>query len=320
MIIAALILLSSAASVLRTGTVKAQTGYEIMYASPSTKSITGAVPGPLPIQKYNFSIMVANLSQVLTITASIKSADVSKANVTKWYKGAGFDSLGFSIFTAGSYDPSTGDLQDLTAGSLSPIDITTPVELFKVEVTINNFTAGGVLIDIYNQYAGDIDNNYLLSGDCPYDHMINMNAITTNQIIVGSTVYNVTTLSNSTVPTMNIDTYAKSLNLTTSGTDGTTGYVNVTIPKTLLDCPEGLTYWHVLMDDADLTGSAIITQNSTHTFVYLAYSQSAHDIHITGTYVVPEYPSIAIVVTLLAMMTVAFALVRKVHKKQWQTL
>ncbi len=138
--------------------------------------------------------------------------------------------------------------------------------------------------------------------------------IIAHQIVVDGVTYNVITLSNSTIVTMNIDTYAKSLNFTTSGTDGTTGYVNLTIPKTLLNCPEGLTYWHVMMDNTDVTGSAIITQNSTHTFVYFAYSQSTHDIHITGTYVVPE-SILNIYVLLIMLAAVATLPLLTQHKK-----
>jgi hypothetical protein len=319
MLITAFILLSAIALTIQVKTAKADVT-PAMYAYPATKSITAYLPSTGPIQRYNISIMVANLTQCLTVACSVSISDYAHANITNYYKGAGFFSLGFSIFTAASWNKTGSNLKGLTAGSISAVDITDPIEIFKIEVEVKSFNSP-ILVDVYYQYAGDIHNVKLLPGnDCPNDHTIYMNAITTQVITVDSTDYNVTALSNSTIPTMTIDTNAKSLNFTTSGTDGTTGYVNVTIPKTLLDCPEGLTYWHVLMDNTDLTGSAIITQNSTHTFVYLAYSQSAHDIHITGTYVVPEYPSIAILVTFLTMMTVAFALLRKVHKKRWQTL
>ncbi len=148
----------------------------VMYAQgpdfplyPSTKTLSYPI-FPVTHPVWNISIMVANLTNVLTITASIKSVDPTKVIVINAFKGADFNTLGFSIYANTSWDPLTGDLQGLTAASLSALTITTPVELFKVQVEGKGFTGpGGVGVDIYDQYAGDIDNNQLLAGDCPYD-------------------------------------------------------------------------------------------------------------------------------------------------------
>jgi len=319
--------MSAMALAMHTNPAKADVATPIMYASPAVQQITAPLPPTGPLPKWNISIMVANLSAtyglaISTIACSVKSLDPTKVIVRKAYRGADFYTYGFTTFLNASWNPTTGNLVSLTAAQTDGVMIDTPFEIFKIEVQATNSTPGSVVIDMYVQEVYDIEAipNTVLSGQCPYDQTVYINAITTHTITVDSTDYNVTALSNSTIPTMIIDTNAKSLNFTTSGDDGATGYVNVTIPKTLLDCPAQLTDWIVLLNNTDYTGSAIITANSTHTFVYLAYSQSTHEIRIIGKVVVPEYPSITILLTLLATMTVAFGIIRKVHKKRWQTL
>ncbi|MCJ7425179.1 C25 family cysteine peptidase [Candidatus Bathyarchaeota archaeon] len=136
-----------------------------MWANPESANIN-----TLP-KRYNISVMVENLPQCLVVSCSIRIADYLHANITNYYKGADFNTLGFSIFTIGVWDKSHSDLQGLTAATLIGTDITSPAEIFKVEIEVESFNSP-ILVDIYDQYAGDINNNPLLSGDCPHDHTI----------------------------------------------------------------------------------------------------------------------------------------------------
>jgi hypothetical protein len=141
-------------------------GAAAMRANPESANVN-----TLPT-RYNISVMVENLPQCLTVSCSIRIADYLHANITNYYKGDLFNATyGFSIFLVGSWDKSHSDLQDLTAGTTNAVDITSPVEAFKVEIEVEGFNSP-ILVDIYSQYAGDIYANPLLSGDCPHDHTI----------------------------------------------------------------------------------------------------------------------------------------------------
>jgi len=184
---------------------------------------------------------------------------------------------------------------------------------------LEGFTSSAVSINITDSYVsntqGDVIGGPGVPTPQPYGHAIFMYD-GTYTITVGSESFNVTATSNSTISNMILEQSTKSLNFTTSGPSGTTGYVNITIPKILLNA--NLTGWYVLVDTNQVTPT--ITADANNTYIYINYSQSTHGIHIFGQTVIPEYQSIAILVTLLTMMTVAVAMLRKVHKKGWQTL
>jgi len=288
-----------------------------MWASPASKSVNVYSPTAGPNERYNISIMVENMPNVLTVASSIKIDDFTHARIVNYYRGDIFNSTwGFTMFLEAYWDSDNSDLQEVTAAKTSAVTITNPVEVFKIELEVEAF-APSVLADIYYEYAGDIHAVSLLPGDdCLYDHTIYMTAVNTNTIVVDSAAYNVTTASNSTVSAVAIDLAGMALNFTTEGPDGTTGFVNVTIPKNLLTA--SLTGWSVMVDNVAVSPS--ITENATHTFIYLSYVQSTHNMRIVGTWVVPEFPSMTVLLTLLATMAIMIALIRKVHKKPRQTL
>jgi len=142
---------------------------------PSTKTLSYPFfPAIHPV--WNISIMVANLSAtmglpVTTIAINVKSVDPTKVIVTNAYQGADFTAYGFNTFLNASWDPLLGDVQGLTAAQTTGVMISTPIEIFKIQVEGKAFTGpAGVVVDIYDQYAADTDANTLISGDCPYDH------------------------------------------------------------------------------------------------------------------------------------------------------
>jgi len=288
-----------------------------MYASPENITVPMYSPAIGPNPKWNFSLMVSDLTNVMTIAFNAISLNTSAAIITNYYQGPGFTALGLSE-AIGYWNATNGEIIDLTGYKTSKFNVTTPLCIWYVEVEGLDFTDTSVVIDIYTQYAAGV--LPLLTGDCPYDHTIYMTSIKTNTITVDSTNYNVTTTSNSTVSATTFDKDGKAINFTTNGPASTTGYVNVTIPKTLLNA--ALPDWVVTMDDAALPSSSIrvINENASHTFIYINYTQSTHNMRIVGTWVVPEFPSTTILLTLLATMTIALAFIRKIHKKPRKTL
>lgn len=104
-----------------------------------------------------------------------------------------------------------------------------------------------------------------------------------------------------------------------SGSTGVAGYVNVTIPMDLLNVdPSRPPYdWWVMLDNANVT-SRIVTTNATHTFIYLAYTQSQHYIRIVGNTVYPEYPVAWLPLLALLAFAITMLLARK-SSQSWQS-
>jgi hypothetical protein len=96
----------------------------------------------------------------------------------------------------------------------------------------------------------------------------------------------VRTMSNSSVSQeVTFDNETKSITFYVTGPDGTKGFCNVTIPKSLLKA-DNLTHgaagaWTVRIVNIDLTYQA--RQNATHTALWFTYTHSTKRIRITGT-------------------------------------
>jgi len=88
------------------------------------------------------------------------------------------------------------------------------------------------------------------------------------------------------------------------------GYCNLTIPKNLTKGIPPTPSWRVRRDGSDITGSANIWDNETHTFIYFTYSQGSHTIDISGTWVVPEFPDFMILL-IITMAILAAAIIGK---------
>ena len=119
---------------------------------------------------------------------------------------------------------------------------------------------------------------------------------------------NVTTVTNATlVPssmTFNNNTYTLSFNLT--GTEGTTGYVNVTVPTDLISLNKTTDLWNVTVNGTSVT--PIISSNATDTFFYITTTFSTVPITIQGT--LPEFTAL-MMIPLLATATMVAIVFRK---------
>jgi len=120
--------------------------------------------------------------------------------------------------------------------------------------------------------------------------------------------YSIAMESNSTAHDLGFNLTSKSLVLNVSGASGTAGYVNITIPKSLMDVdlgkPPGA--WAVILDGVPTTAFTS-TSNSTHTFVHLTYTHSDHSILVQGNEVIPELTQntylLLLLLTATAMLT-----------------
>jgi hypothetical protein len=99
--------------------------------------------------------------------------------------------------------------------------------------------------------------------------------------------YSIDIASNSTVSNVAFDVDGKKLTFTVEGQSGTHGVTQVTIPKEMLSGN-----LQVMIDGAAAADNdvIVISDTSTDTTLELNYHHSTHDVTITGTSVVPEFP------------------------------
>jgi hypothetical protein len=105
---------------------------------------------------------------------------------------------------------------------------------------------------------------------------------------VGS--FDVSMESNSAVYAFGLDVDGKAVFFNVSGPASTSGHVNVTIPKALLNINATPNVWSVLFDSSNATFT--YTEDSDYTYVYVTYTHSEHYVRVIGTWMVPEYPVI----------------------------
>jgi hypothetical protein len=97
-----------------------------------------------------------------------------------------------------------------------------------------------------------------------------------------------------------------------SGSSGTWGYCNVTIPKALMIGPWTYTY------QGDVSDMSIYeSENETHTFINLQYKHaSTFQVTIKASWVIPEYPSTTILISLIPITLTAATLWKTKRKRQ----
>jgi len=127
--------------------------------------------------------------------------------------------------------------------------------------------------------------------------------------------FNVTMTGNSTISNFNFNETQKEISFNVTGPMGKAGYCNVTVPKDLLRGEP----WTIRLNGTDWTTSCSITENGTHTFIYIPYTCSTNTIQIKGTWVIPEFPYILILPLFMVFSIIAAILSKKTHRKSSQT-
>jgi len=125
--------------------------------------------------------------------------------------------------------------------------------------------------------------------DFPFSNYIYFKVIDVFPVVEGVDIYYVGMVrGNSTIENFafNQSEEELSFNATEDSMDIEMGFFNVTIPKSLMS-PGPTEEWKVLFDGTEVTPT--ITENATHTSIYVAYSHSAHKVQIKVS-VPPEPP------------------------------
>ena len=139
-----------------------------------------------------------------------------------------------------------------------------------------------------------------------YDYMIRavVGTLIDHVVLAEGSAFHVTAESNSTTLNFQFIKEAKKLLFNVTGSTGTHGFCNITIPNQLLGGP-----FNVAFDEQPLS-EVFSLDNGTHTWLYFTYSQSGHIIEITGTTVIPELPPLLLSLLFMAM-TLITSIVRK---------
>jgi|YelNatPaOPRAMG01_1025707.scaffolds.fasta_scaffold06789_8 hypothetical protein len=135
-------------------------------------------------------------------------------------------------------------------------------------------------------------------------------------VIWESTTYKVIIESDSIVSApdnlaLNVTSKTISFNVTTAD-----GYCNVTIPKTLMKS-DTLEEWNVTLN-GQVTTNAVLTENATHTFIYIPLEQNATvAITLQSTWIVPEFSSTTLMLALFILSMPTLLMAKKLrHKKE----
>ena len=109
---------------------------------------------------------------------------------------------------------------------------------------------------------------------------------------------------------LNVTSKTISFNVTT-----TDGYCNVTIPKTLMKS-DTLQEWNVTLN-GQATTNAVLTENTTHTFIYIPLEQNATvTITIQSKWIVPEFSSITLLLTMFILSVPTLLMAKKLQRKK----
>jgi hypothetical protein len=131
-------------------------------------------------------------------------------------------------------------------------------------------------------------------------------------VTFGGTNYTVTTATNVSVVQGSVvftkvsdNDYELHFNLT--GADGSTGYVNVTIPKALMSIGTG-DQWNIVVNGLPVTPT--VTSDATNSYLYFTTSLSTKSVTIIGT--IPEFTMLMIPL-LMAIGLIAVGIRRRKH-------
>jgi len=139
-----------------------------------------------------------------------------------------------------------------------------------------------------------------------------------HHIVVDSTTYDVVTISNASVTPvpMLFDIVHKSLEFNVTDEDGNVAFVDVIIPKALLDANP--TDWALRIGGYRVT--VVPVENATHTTLSFNVHLSTKSIFILGTSVIPEFTLNALLLAFLAVTVIGLAVAKTVRQKRYEML
>jgi len=150
-----------------------------------------------------------------------------------------------------------------------------------------NYDGEGNYWSDYNFTGGDLNNDGI--GDEPYVINVNnqdncplMGMFSDFNISFKGEIYNVSIISNSTIPNFGFKIGAETGNrimlFSVGGEGGTVGFCRVMIPTEFMDYP-----FIVLVDEEEVISTLLGVSNATYSYLYFTYIHSSHNITIISS-------------------------------------
>lgn len=182
-------------------------------------------------------------------------------------------------------------------------------QFIAIEIDWDKFT--GIILNVDEHIS-------ITSGPAYYKVDFHMNVVETNLWGLHAHVINadgqqftVTTFSNASISNMALNIEEKALIFNLTGFEGTIGYFNITIPKTLISCDSN-SGWQLYIDENPIAGF-LVADNNTHTSIYFTYALSSHQVKLVGQQIIPEFLSWHSLTLLIITISIAIVL-RKIVK------
>jgi uncharacterized protein YbaA (DUF1428 family) len=246
--------------------------------------------------------------EVKKITPSVNTVyKIWKVNIGVTVKNSGSEN---ETFTLAAYYDNT-EIETKTVTDLPPGEKLFTFAWDTTGVQFGNYSLKAVASVVPGEL--NLDNNNCTRGTAAKPAWVSIETERLAHEIVAPTenIYTVFTLSNSTVSPvpMKLNVTTKSLRFNVTGTGA--GFCNVTIPKSFL---RGDPNWIVYVDNTEISPEA--SSNDTYTSLYFTYEfASTLPVEIVGTWLVPEFPALLMLLSLVLLSLFAVFLVKKPRAK-----
>jgi len=154
------------------------------------------------------------------------------------------------------------------------------------------------------------DNDFMIRAVVGEEGLIIEPTITDHIVVAEGTDFHVVTESNSTISNCQFNKDDKQLSFDVSRTISSYGFYNVTIPNELLGGPFSVTA------DKQTVSDVLSSGNSTHTWLHFVYPQATSSVEITGSTVIPEFPTGTVMLLVFVAVTVCVDIYRRKKLKR----
>jgi hypothetical protein len=202
-------------------------------------------------------------------------------------------------------------------------DLTPPTDFEKFTVTVTGESSSNQTVllsapsDVPAPDQTSLDSTTMTWNNMSLSSLQDLTFLTAfnQQVSYQGGTYNVPILTNSTVTNFAFDPNALQVAFNVGGPTSSTGFCNVTVPRSLLNAG-ALSDWTVIFDGRTLSqGEFSITENAQYVFIYLNYTHSEHQIIIKGTQLLPEFqPNILPIAFAIPLIAIAIAAVKQRKK------
>jgi len=257
--------------------------------------------------KFNVIIMVEDGVNLFTLGAGLR-----------WNPAfLNFSSVQKGDYFAGKMEMFMQPVVDYGAGTAEGIAWTLLGELQGVDgngslatVEFEVVSIGGDTVDLYDAEAFDFYGAKWGPIDSSHDCYATLVETIKHPITYETHEFNVTTVSNSSVSQVLFNQPGKKISFNVTGPDGTTGFCNVTMPRTMMDCAN-LDNWTIFIESDLITDNCTMNRDADYTYISIPYTHSTQLIQIISTVVVAEFHSAMILIIFLMASLIAFLLSKK---------